>query len=239
MRIAQCFVMNVLIIKHVEIEGPGLIEYYLKQEKISYQILQLKAGLHLPRLDGLTHVIILGGPMNAYEEDLYPFLREEDLFIKEAIQRGKSILGICLGAQLIAKAFGGKVLKAPMKEIGWYDISLTGVGSSDPLFSNLPKCFPVFQWHVDTFEIPKGAKLIATSTLIPHQAFRYGENAYGLQFHLEVTQEIIQSWMETYEEEWEGSEKPLFSKDEILTETEMKINTYTKNGMKFFRNLFK
>ena len=85
--------------------------------------------------------------MNVYEEDRYPFLREEDLFIKEAIQRGKSILGICLGAQLIAKALGAKVFKAPVKEIGWYDVSLTEEGFKDALFSSLPKYFPVFQWH--------------------------------------------------------------------------------------------
>ena len=133
--------MNALIIKHVDIEGPGLIEYCLKQEKISYQILDLKAGVHLPKLDGFTHIVFLGGPMNVYEEDRYPFLRDEDLFIKEAIQRGKSILGICLGAQLIAKALGAKVFKAPVKEIGWYDVSLTRIGSRDPLFSNLPKTF--------------------------------------------------------------------------------------------------
>jgi GMP synthase (glutamine-hydrolysing) len=178
--------MNALIIKHVDIEGPGLIEYCLEQEKISYQILELKAGVHLPKLDDFTHIVFLGGPMNVYEEDRYPFLRDEDLFIKEAIQRGKSVLGICLGAQLIAKALGSKVLKAPIEEIGWYDVSLTKIGSNDPLFSNLPKKFPVFQWHEDTFEIPEKAKLLAISDSVLHQAFRYGENAYGLQFHLEV-----------------------------------------------------
>jgi len=232
--------MNVLIIKHVDFEGPGLIEYCLRQEKISYQILNLKPGAPFPKLDGFTHIILLGGPMNVYEEDRYPFLKNEDLFIKEAIQRGKSILGICLGAQLIAKALGAKVFKAPVKEIGWYDVSLTKIGSNDPLFSNFPKIFPVFQWHEDTFEIPKAGKLIATSSPIPHQAFRYGENAYGLQFHLEVTEDMIQEWMETYEEEFKGLQStPLFSKAEIMTKTAIKIETYTKRGMKFLKNFFR
>ncbi|PIX22138.1 MAG: GMP synthase, partial [Deltaproteobacteria bacterium CG_4_8_14_3_um_filter_45_9] len=173
--------MSVLIIKHVETEGPGLIEYCLEQEKIFHQILELKPGIHLPKLDDLTHIVLLGGPMNVYEEDRYPFLKDEDLFIKEAIQRGKRILGICLGAQLIAKALGAKVFKAPVKEIGWYDVSLTRIGSIDPLFSQLPKTFSVFQWHEDTFEIPHNAILIATSSPVPYQAFRYGDNAYGLQ----------------------------------------------------------
>ena len=232
--------MNVLIIKHVDIEGPGLFEYYLEQEKISYQIFELKPGVHLPKLDDLTHIVIMGGPMNVYEEDRYSFLREEDLFIKEAIQRGKTILGICLGAQLIAKALGAKVFKAPVKEIGWYNVSLTKIGSNDLLFSNFPKTFPVFQWHEDTFEVPKAGKLIATSSPIPHQAFRYGENAYGLQFHLEVTEAMIREWMETYEEEFKGLHStPLFSKAEIMTETEIKIETYTRRGMTFLENFFR
>jgi len=271
--------MNALIIKHIEIEGPGLIEYCLDQENIPYQILELKPGIHLPKLDDLTHLVLLGGPMNAYEEDRYPFLKDEDLFIKEAIQRGKRILGICLGAQLIAKALGAKVFKAPVKEIGWYDVSLTRIGSRDPLFSILPKTFPIFQWHEDTFEIPKAGKLIVTSKSIPHQAFRYGENTYGLQFHLEVTEEMIQEWVETYEapqakavvpyptpiwgdisatrwripprpkavvsycrdeEEFKGLQcPPPFSKAEIMTETEIKIEKYIRRGMNFLKNFFK
>jgi len=231
--------MKSLIIKHVDIEGPGLIEYFLNQKRIPYQVLCLDSGARLPKLEGFTHVVILGGPMNVYEEDHYPFLREEDLFIKEAIQRGKFVLGICLGAQLIAKALGAKVFKASLKEIGWYDILLTMIGSKDPLFSNLPKTFPVFQWHGDTFEIPKGGKLIATSTSVPHQAFRYGDNAYGLQFHLEVTEKMIKEWMETYEEENKDAQASPFSKAEILTETEIKIETYTRRGISFLTNFFR
>ena len=231
--------MNVLIIKHIEIEGPGLIEDWLKQENIFYQILNPNSNIHLPKLDDFTHLVILGGPMNVYEEDRYPFLKDEDLFIKEAIQRGKRILGICLGAQLIAKALGTKVFKAPVKEIGWYDVSLTRIGSIDPLFSHLPKTFSVFQWHEDTFDIPHNAILLATSSLIPYQAFRYGDNAYGLQFHLEVTQEMIREWMETYEEEFKGPQPPLVSKLKILSDTELKIDPYKKRGMEFLRNFFK
>ena len=231
--------MNVLIIKHVDIEGPGLIEHCLRQEKIPCIILDLSLGMHLPKLDHFTHIVLLGGPMNVYEEDLYPFLREEDLFIKEAIQRGKQILGICLGSQLIAKALGARVFKAPVKEIGWYDVSLTKTGANDPLFSNLSKIFSVFQWHGDTFEIPKGGKLLVTSTSVPHQAFQYGDNTYGLQFHLEVTEEMIREWMETYEEEFKNSQPLRFSKAEIMTDTEMKIKNYTRRGMEFLNNFFK
>ena len=221
--------MNTLIVKHIDVEGPGLIESCLNQGKIPYQILNLEPRVRFPKLEDITHIVLLGGPMNVYEEDRYPFLKDEDLFIKEAIQRGKAILGICLGAQLIAKALGAKVFKAPVKEIGWYDVSLTKVGLQDPLFSCLPKTFPVFQWHEDTFEIPNGARLIATSSPISHQAFRYGEKVYGLQFHLEVTEEMIRDWIETYEEG---------RKAEIMAETEIKIETYRKRGLNFLGKFF-
>lgn len=230
--------MTVLIVQHVDAEGPGLIEYCLKQEGIPHQTLNLQKAIRLPKLDGLSHIVLLGGPMNVYEEDRYPFLRDEDLFIKEAIQRGKRILGICLGAQLIAKALGAQVSKASVKEIGWYDVRLTGNGSQDFLFLKFPNTFSVFQWHEDTFEVPRAASLIVTSTSVPNQAFRYGENAYGLQFHLEVTEGMIREWMKTYEQEFETTQTPLPSRDAIMTETETHIETYTKRGIDFFRNFF-
>jgi len=230
--------MSVLIIKHVEIEGPGLIEDCLKEERLPYQILNLESGIHPPKIEHLSAIVILGGPMNVYQEDRYPFLREEDLFIKEAIQRGKAVLGICLGAQLVAKALGAKVTKAPVKEIGWFDVSLTKVGSHDPLFSGLPKKFPVFQWHEDSFDLPAAAKLIAISNPNSHQAFRYGENAYGIQFHLEVTEEMIREWTKIFDEEFNGSQIPLLAKLKILSETERKIENYKKRGLRFFKNFF-
>jgi GMP synthase (glutamine-hydrolysing) len=222
--------MNVLIVKHVDIEGPGSIEVHLEKERVPYQILNLEQSHYFPKLDDLTHIILLGGPMNVSEEDHYPFLRQEDLFIKEAIQRGKRILGICLGAQLIAKALRARVYKAPVKEIGWYDLSLTEEGRADPLFSRFPDTFSAFQWHGDTFDLPNAAKRIVTSSPVPNQAFRYGENAYGLQFHLEVTEEMIEQWMKEYDEEFEAGKPPRFSKEEILTGAKMKWTEYSSQG---------
>jgi GMP synthase-like glutamine amidotransferase len=225
--------MNVLIVKHVEIEGPGLIEDCLTNGKIPYRVLNLEIDPRLPRVDDFTHIVLLGGPMNVYEEDRYPFLKAEDLFIKEAIQRGKRILGICLGAQLISKALGAKVYKAAVKEIGWYSILMTEEGAKDALFSFLPKSFPAFQWHGDTFAVPPAAKLIATSSPVPNQAFRYGENAYGLQFHLEVVEGMIQEWMKEYENEFAEGEHPRFSKEEILLDTKLMGEEYSKRGRMF------
>ena len=224
--------MNVLIIKHVDIEGPGLIESCLKQRAIPYRIICLETGEPLPVPGGFTHIVLLGGPMNVYEDDRYPFLKKEDLFIKEAIQRGKHILGICLGAQLIAKALGARVTKSPVKETGWSKVSLTEEGSKDRLFVALPKAFPVFQWHEDTFETPNWGKLLATSTAVPNQAFRYGDNAYGLQFHLEVTKEMIREWTDEYSQETPSL------RAKILTTTEREFRHFTTRGTLFFNTFF-
>jgi GMP synthase (glutamine-hydrolysing) len=230
--------MNVLILKHADSEGPGLIEPWLKNGKIPYRVLNLESENSLPAVDDWSHIILMGGPMNVYEEDRYPFLKKEDLFIKESIQRGKMLLGICLGAQLIAKALGARVSKAPVKEIGWYDVSLTEEGSKHPLFSDFPRTFSVFQWHGDTFEIPHSGKLLVTASPVPHQAFCYGGNAYGLQFHLEVTGEMIREWMETDEKELQKSALPHFSKEEILAETARKIDAYRQRGTGFLAAFF-
>jgi len=221
--------MNVLLIKHVEVEGPGLIENCLVAADIPYRTVSLEIDPHLPKLDPLTHIVLLGGPMNVYEEEKYPFLRDEDLFIKEAIQRGKRILGICLGSQLIAKALGAKVYRAPVKEIGWYDLVLTEAGTRDPLFSHFPPVFSAFQWHEDTFDLPHAAKQMATSSPVQNQAFRYGENAYGLQFHIEVTLEILRSWLDEYGE----PPPPLDSNEDILRKAKTKWEEYTSRGRMF------
>jgi GMP synthase (glutamine-hydrolysing) len=230
--------MNVLIVKHVDNEGPGLIEPCLKRENITYRVLSIEKEGSFPKVDDWSHIVLLGGPMNVYEENRYPFLKKEDLFIKESIQRGRNLLGICLGAQLIAKALGARVIKAPVKEIGWYDASLTEDGSKTPLFSQFPATFSVFQWHEDTFEIPHLGKLMATATSVPNQAFCYGRNTYGLQFHLEVTEAMIREWLEADQQELNRSVFPHFSKDHILAETEKKIGAYGRRGTNFLKAFF-
>ncbi len=225
--------MNVLVVKHIEIEGPGLIEDCLITDRIPYRMLNLGINPRLPTVDDFTHIVLLGGPMNVYEEDRHPFLKPEDFFIKEAVQRGKRILGICLGAQLIAKALGARVYKAPVKEIGWYDISVTEEGAKDPLFSFRPKSFTAFQWHGDTFDLPLAGKRMASSSPVRNQAFRYGENAYGLQFHLEVVEGMIREWMKEYEKEFDEGEHPRFSKEKILEDTMRSWAEYSNRGKTF------
>jgi GMP synthase-like glutamine amidotransferase len=153
----------------------------------------LNRGEPMPEPGDQDAAIVLGGPMNVYEEAIHPFLREEDRFLRAAAECGLPVLGICLGAQLIAKAAGAAVTKNRVKEVGWYTVTLTEDGVRDPLFRELPPSLTVLQWHEDTFEIPARGALLATGRDCLNQAFRVG-NSWGLQFHLEVTRPMLREW---------------------------------------------
>lgn len=186
--------MNVVVIMHVESEGPGTLGPFFDSVGWDIRTARLYAGDTLPTdPDGIDAIISMGGPMNVYEEDKYPFLADETAFLKQAIDADKPVLGICLGAQMIAKALGAQVTKSPAKEVGWGKVTLSDEGRRDGLFHGLPDTLDVLQWHEDMFHIPQGGKLLAYSGDCPHQAFRY-RNALGLQFHLEVTTEILLEW---------------------------------------------
>ena len=148
-----------------------------------------------PRLDGYHGLIVLGGPMNVDQTDTHPHLEAEVRAIRQAIERDIPVLGICLGAQLIAKALGSAVSANPQKEIGWYDVAVSEEGSRDPLFAHFEAGEKIFQWHGDTFAIPAGAVQLASSESCANQAFRYGDRVYGLQFHLEVDQALVERWL--------------------------------------------
>ncbi len=150
-----------------------------------------------PDISRYYGLVVLGGPMNCDESARYPHLTTEIELIQEAIASGKPVLGICLGAQLVARALGARVSKNPVKEIGWYDLRPTEAGKSDPLFRALATRQKIFQWHGDTFEIPDGATHLATSPDCRNQAFRFGDYVYGLQFHLEVDEPMIRRWLHT------------------------------------------
>lgn len=189
----------ILVIKHIEIEGPGTIAEFFKSNDRTIEVIDLSKTNKLPKnFSGIEASIILGGPMNVYEEAKYPFLKEENSFLKKAIEKEIPLLGICLGAQLLAKACGASVEKAKEKEVGWYTVSLTEDGKQDPLFEGLNETIDVFQWHEDTFQIPDKALLLATSKACKNQAFRFGKNVYGLQFHIEVTDNMIKAWIDEY-----------------------------------------
>jgi len=195
--------MKILIIQHVACEGPGLLGDKLRNDGWETDIRCMDIpGTSLPvHLDSYQALLILGGPMGAYEENIYPYLYQVEELIREAAAKNIPTAGICLGAQLIARALGAEVFPNPQKEIGWSGININEEGKSTRLFHNLPDTLPVFQWHGDTFSLPEGARLLASGEICRNQTFLYGENIWALQFHPEITPEMIRLWSEAYQEE--------------------------------------
>ncbi len=187
---------KILVFQHVPYEPLGTLDPLLKSA--GFRIRYVNFGRDpqaRPVLDKYTALIILGGPMNADEIDAYPNLVTEIELIREALRRDMSVLGICLGAQLLAKALGGGVERLPHREIGWYDVELTSAGEADPVLSPFASTQRVFQWHEDGVRLPPGAVHLAASDACDVQAFRHGEHAYGFQFHLEVDPSLIERWL--------------------------------------------
>ena len=180
--------MNVHVLQHVPFEGLGSIEGWLNKRKCAVTYTRFFEPAVLPRLDEIDLIIALGGPMGANDEDKLPWLRDEKRFIAEAIASGISVLGICLGAQLIASALGAAVYLADESEIGWFPIM--SAPHSVGAFSS-PEDIGVFHWHSDTFDLPNQAIHLAKSAACQNQAFQVGSRVIGLQFHLEVTPESI------------------------------------------------
>ena len=178
--------MKVAIIQHVEHEPAGSIEDYLQRRSIQYEYFRVYEG-EFPEGD-FTHFVIMGGPMGAYEDATYPFIGREKELIRGAYKEGKGVLGICLGAQLIASAFGKEVY--PFKrEVGWFEVERL----EDDFTKGLPDRVKVVQWHNDTFDVPEGAKFLFRGDAVPNQGFRLGK-IVALQFHMEVTEELLRLW---------------------------------------------
>ena len=191
---------KLLVLQHVAHELLGTLNPLLK--RAGFRLRYVNFGRHPdaePRLDGYNGLVILGGPMSANDTDRLPHLTTEMKLIEEALRRDLPVLGICLGAQLIAKTLGAAVYPNKEKEIGWYDVSPTDEAEGDPLLGVFRKTEKIFQWHGDTFDIPRSTLHLAFSALCTHQAFRYGMNVYGLQFHLEVDEPMIYRWLRVAE----------------------------------------
>ncbi len=193
---------RVLVVQHVPYEPLGALDALLKARKIRIRYVNFARHPDArPDLAGYDALIVLGGPMNVDEQDRHPHLKTELDLLGAALRRGMPVLGICLGGQLLAHALGATVGRNPTKELGWYDVRLTTSGLVDPALRLLGPQTPIFQWHGDTFAIPAGSERLAQSDLCPNQAFRFGERAYGLQFHLEVDQLLIERWLRLHARE--------------------------------------
>ncbi|MFN8542643.1 MAG: gamma-glutamyl-gamma-aminobutyrate hydrolase family protein [Candidatus Binatia bacterium] len=181
-----------LVFRHTAAEGLGLIQNVLRDLGVQHRYLDLPRGEPLPRdLRGVGGLIVLGGPMAAYEMDQHPFLLAEAGFVEKAMAAGRPVLGICLGAQLIAAVLGARVYAGARREVGWAPVTLTDDGRDDPLFAGAEPELTVFHLHGDTYELPPDGRNLASSALYEQQAFRVGDLVYGFQFHLEFTETII------------------------------------------------
>ncbi|MBY9079747.1 type 1 glutamine amidotransferase [Paenibacillus sp. HN-1] len=188
--------MRLHYLQHIELEHPGSILEWARSREFEITRTRFFAGDSLPGPEDFDWLVIMGGPMNIYEEEEYPWLISEKKLIRSAIESGKTVLGLCLGAQLISDVIGGKVTKGPQPEIGWHTVRWNERAQLHPVFSFFPQESTVFQWHYDTFSIlPQEAVVLADSPVCSHQAFLYGERVIGLQFHLENTQELVEGYI--------------------------------------------
>jgi GMP synthase (glutamine-hydrolysing) len=187
---------RIVVFKHVAQENLGTMRPLLAERGFRVRYVNFDRDPHaVPSLSRANGLVILGGWMGVYEADRYPHLKVEYRLIEEALARKVPVLGICLGAQILAHVLGANVRKHTEREAGWREVELTEEGRAEPLLAAFRPRETIFQMHGDTFDIPAGATHLARSGVCPAQAFRYGESAYGLQFHLEVNQDMIDRFL--------------------------------------------
>ncbi|WP_457635935.1 type 1 glutamine amidotransferase [Persephonella sp.] len=209
--------MRIHYIQHVHFETPANIFRWAEERGHSIKGTKLFLNEKLPDMNEFDFLVIMGGPMGVYDEDKFPWLVEEKRFIEKAVKEGKKILGICLGAQLIADVLGAKVYKNRYKEIGWFPVYKTKEAEKSEIFEDFPESFTAFHWHGDTFDIPEGALHTVRSEACENQAFEYEGRIIGLQFHLETNKESAQALIQNSVEELMEKGDYIQSPEEILS----------------------
>lgn len=210
--------LRIHTLMHVPFEGLGCMEEWISKHNHLLSYTKLYESATLPNINEIDWLIVMGGPMGVYDEAIYDWLTAEKTFVRNAIEQGKTVLGICLGSQLIAEVLGAKVYPNTQKEIGWFDLKLTEDGKTNSLLGGFEACFPVFHWHGDTFDLPEGSKRLFYSDVTPNQAFIYKEKVLGLQFHFEVTEQSMSAMVQHGADELIPA-ATIQSADEILAET--------------------
>ena len=186
---------TLLVLQHISCEPPAAYEDELRTRGHDLVRVELDEGEALPDWREFAGLIVMGGPMGAYDDDVHQWLREEKRLLREAVVADVPVWGVCLGAQLLAASLGAEVRQGPQAEVGILPVELTPAAADDPVFAVLPPRFATLQWHSDTFGLPDGATVLGSSPAYANQAFVIGRS-YGLQFHLEVPPELVSEWAE-------------------------------------------
>jgi len=223
-----------LILQNAKGEDHGYFADILDDRGWAQRLIKLYSGDSIPiNWPEYDLIMFMGGPMNVYEEESFPYLADENELIKEALKRRIPLLGFCLGVQLLAKASGAKVIKGHKKEIGWFKVQLTEAGIRDTILCSFPKSFQVFQWHGDTFELPKNTVRLSSSPDYINQAIRIDNFSYGFQFHFEITDEMITEWLEEGKAEVDSLGDPSLP-EKIMIETKNNFSAMRTLGELFF-----
>jgi GMP synthase (glutamine-hydrolysing) len=213
----------------------GLLETILKEKGWDLEVRPLYRGGAFPiSLKGYGPILIPGGPLDFHEGQESRYLKEGLRFIRQALKIDHPVLGLGLGALLMARALGAKIRPSAYKEIGWYWINQTPVARTDPLFSRLDPYLLVFQWHGNTLDLPPEAVCLAGNRAFPNQAFRVGSNAYGLQFHLEITEAIIKDWLSNRVREVAQAAPRATTPEDILSDTSIYLKRHHHQARIFF-----
>ena len=186
--------MRIVVLQHISCEPPGIYEDILVEKGASIHRVELDEGEQLPDWQGFDAIIAMGGPMSVNDDATLPWLTTEKRWVREAVLAGKPYWGVCLGVQLLAASLGARVYAGVRPEVGIMPVYLTSAVHDDPVFSGLPHELLTFQWHGETFDLPDGAVLLATSPAYPNQAFRWKKKAYGIQFHVEISADLAKQW---------------------------------------------
>ena len=203
--------MRILAIQNFSGTGLGQIGVALEEVGANVEFVRAQMGDVLPDTpDGYDAMVVLGGGQNALADAQSPWLPRLCDLMRAFDDAGRSVLGVCLGSQLLARAYGGENIIGGASEFGWQEIELTNEGIADPIFSGLPSAFRSFQWHDDTFTLPQGSVRLAGSKRVANQAFRIGHASYGFQFHFEAHQQMVTAWNETFVD-WLAEAQPDWS----------------------------
>jgi GMP synthase (glutamine-hydrolysing) len=227
--------MKALVLQHIDCEPPGVYEDVLVERGVGIHRVELDRGEPLPPWSEFDAVIAMGGPMSVNDEADHPWLTDEKRAISDAVHAGVPFWGVCLGVQLLAASLGARVYPGPTPEVGLMNVTLSDAALADPVFEGLPREVLTLQWHGDTFDLPDGAIALAGSPAYPNQAFRWGERAYGVQFHLEISTEMAKEWatVPAYEEYLELVQGP-GALPRLIGELEEAADTMRSRGRTLF-----